>query len=78
MINSFSELESEAISTFVMFTLVVLSAYAEVKLEAKFAVKNAKEIRATIFLNDFIINHFLFNSIIYEIIMKTVKICKGM
>ena len=49
MINSFSELESEAISTFVMFTLVVLSAYAEVKLEAKIAVKNAKEIRATNF-----------------------------
>ena len=60
MINSFSELESEEISTFVMFTLVVLSAYAEVKLEAKIAVKNAKEIRATNFLNDFIINPFLF------------------
>ena len=43
-----------------MFTLVVLSAYAEVKLEAKIAVKNAKEIRATNFLNDFIINPFLF------------------
>ena len=61
-----------------MFTLVVLSAYAEVKLEAKIAVKNAKEIRATNFLNDFIINPFLFYSIIYEIIMETVKICKGM
>ena len=59
MIYSFSELESESTSIFVMFTLVVPSAYAVVKLEAKIAVKNAREIRATNFLNNLIIDPFL-------------------
>ena len=49
MINSFSELESESTLIFVILTWVVPSAYAEVKLEAKIAVKKAKEIRATNF-----------------------------
>ena len=49
MINSFSELESESTLIFVILTWVVPSAYAEVKLEAKIAVKNAREIRATNF-----------------------------
>ena len=47
-----------------MFTLVVPSAYAVVKIEAKIAVKNAREIRATNYLNNFIIDPlFLFMKI---------------
>ena len=42
MVNAFSELESEVASIFMMFTWVVLSAYVEIKLEAKIYVKNAK------------------------------------
>jgi hypothetical protein len=49
-----------------------------VKLEAKNAVKKAREISATNFLNDFMINPFLLYSFIYEIIMETLKICKEM
>ena len=78
MINSFSALESDSTSIFVILIWVVPSAYAVVKLEAKIAVKKAREISATNFLNDFIINPFLLYSFIYEIIMETLKICKEM
>lgn len=59
MIYSFSELESESTSIFVILTRVVPSAYAVVKLEAKIAVKNARKIRSTNFLNNFIIDPLL-------------------
>lgn len=58
MINSFSELESESTSIFVILTRVVPSAYAVAKLEAKIAVKNAREISATNLLNDLLILSF--------------------
>ena len=77
MINSFSALESDSTSIFVILIWVVPSAYAVVKLEAKIAVKNARKIKATNFLNDYIINPFLLYSFIYEIKMEMTKICIG-
>lgn len=64
MFYSFSELESESTSIFVILTWVVPSEYAVVELEAKIAVKNAREIRATNYLNNLIIDPlFLFMKI---------------
>ena len=64
MFYSFSELESESTLIFVILTWVVPSEYAVVELEAKIAVKNAREIRATNYLNNLIIDPlFLFMKI---------------